>query len=123
MTFAISPPAAVVVSMPRSSDEESSSPPRPNLVPSLRSTPTSDVVPSSPLIGDEDEVVVGTSSPTSYFVPDVGAGFESVKPRTLVIGDEGYLGHLYAALEAEVITEAEWHRADRAHRLVVARRS
>jgi hypothetical protein len=37
-------------------DESTSSPPRPHLVPSLLSTPPSDLVPSSPSKGDEDEV-------------------------------------------------------------------
>jgi len=35
-------------------------------------------------------------------------------------GDENFLPWLYAKLEAGVITEGEWHEADRAHRFVVA---
>jgi hypothetical protein len=41
-----------------------------------------------------------------------------------LIGDEGYLPWLFAKLEAGLITEDEWHRADKAHRAaVVARRA
>ena len=40
-----------------------------------------------------------------------------------LIGDDDFLPHLFAALEAERITEAEFHEADRAHRLIVQRRS
>jgi hypothetical protein len=42
--------------------------------------------------------------------------------RTL-IGDEGYPPWLFSKLEAELITEDEWHQANRAHRLVVQRRT
>ena len=35
-----------------------------------------------------------------------------------VIGDDGYLEHLFGALQAGLITEDEWHQGDRAHRLV-----
>jgi len=38
-----------------------------------------------------------------------------------LIGDDGYLESLFDALERAVITEREWHEADRAHRFVVAR--
>lgn len=37
-----------------------------------------------------------------------------------LIGSEGFLEFMYAALEKGVITEGEWHQADRAHRFVAA---
>lgn len=40
-----------------------------------------------------------------------------------LIGDPGYLEHLYAALEKGLITEAEWHQGDKAHRFVVEGRA
>jgi hypothetical protein len=46
-------------------DETTSSQPRPNLVPSLVSTPLSNLVPSSHPQGDEDEVEGSSPSPTS----------------------------------------------------------
>lgn len=50
--------------------------------------------------------------------PPNPSGRENGRP---LVGDEGFLEYMYAALEAGVITEDEWHRADKAHRLVVAR--
>lgn len=38
-----------------------------------------------------------------------------------LLGDEGFLGRMYRALEAGLITEDEWHVADRAHRFAVGR--
>lgn len=38
-----------------------------------------------------------------------------------LLGDEGFLERMYHALEAGLITEDEWHVADRAHRFVVGR--
>jgi hypothetical protein len=38
-----------------------------------------------------------------------------------LVGDEGYLEHLFAAFEKGHVTEDEWKQADRAHRLVLAR--
>jgi hypothetical protein len=43
--------------------------------------------------------------------------------RPPVIGGADYLEHLFAALKNGLITEDEWHEGDRAHRLVVARKS
>lgn len=51
------------------SADDTSSPPRPHLVPSLRSTHSEDLVPSSPPIGDEDEVEGEPRPFTSSLVP------------------------------------------------------
>jgi hypothetical protein len=47
-------------------------------------------------------------------------GSDSAPP---LVGDEGYLEHLFAAFENGHVTEEEWHQGDRAHRFVVARKS
>ncbi len=78
----------------------------------------------------------GVSTPDGAFetfrasVPDVSQarnrhgtnepGSDSGPP---LIGDEGYLEHLFAAFENGHVTEEEWHQGDRAHRFVVARKS
>ena len=41
-----------------------------------------------------------------------------VKKAVSIIGDDGYLEHLFAAFENGHITEDEWHQADKAHRFV-----
>jgi 5S rRNA maturation endonuclease (ribonuclease M5) len=62
----------------------------------------------------------GTNEPGSRMA---GFGAGSQHGRTdngpPLIGDEGYLEYLFAALQAGLITEGEWHQGDRAHRLVV----
>jgi len=35
------------------------------------------------------------------------------------MGEEGYLGLVYAAFEAGQVTEDEWRQADRGHRFVL----
>jgi hypothetical protein len=61
--------------------EETSSLPRPHLVPSLRSTPSRDLVPSSPLYGDEVEVEVDQGrTPRPDLVPILTAVGEVVTP-------------------------------------------
>jgi hypothetical protein len=61
--------------------DETSSLPRPYLVPSLRSTPSSDLVPSSPLYGDEVEVEVDQGRPPRPdLVPTLTAVGEVVAP-------------------------------------------
>jgi hypothetical protein len=44
------------------------------------------------------------------------------RPERPLIGDPGYLDHVFADFEAEHITEDEWKQADRAHRFVVSQR-
>jgi hypothetical protein len=39
--------------------------------------------------------------------------------RAALPGDDGYLDRLFAAFEADHVTEQEWHQAERAHRLLV----
>ncbi len=41
--------------------------------------------------------------------------------RRPLIGEDGYLERMFAALENELITEGEWRQAEEAHRFVVAR--
>jgi len=59
----------------------------------------------------------------SYAVTDKSPSeaTEQAKGRPLV-GDDGYLEYMFAALEAELITEDEWHEADKTHRIVVGAR-
>ena len=45
------------------------------------------------------------------------------RPERPVVGDEDYLPWLFAKLEAGLLTEAEWHQADQANRLVTGRRT
>lgn len=51
-----------------------------------------------------------------------GEAARRVNGRPL-IGDEGFLEHLFAAFEAGHVTEQEWHQAERAHRLLVGSES
>jgi hypothetical protein len=44
-----------------------------------------------------------------------------IPPRLL--GDDNFLDHLFAAFQAGQITEAEWHRGDRAHRFLTRGRA
>ena len=61
----------------------------------------------------------GSSARALSSDPSEASGLSAVAPESIPpIGDEGYLEHLYAALEAGLITEGEWHEGDRAHRLV-----
>lgn len=39
-----------------------------------------------------------------------------------LVGDDGYLEYMFEALKNELITEDEWHHADKAHRFIVASR-
>lgn len=43
--------------------------------------------------------------------------------RSPLVGDDDFLPRLFAKLEEGVVTESEWHQADKAHRLVVAQTS
>jgi hypothetical protein len=47
--------------------------------------------------------------------PLAGEGGENGRP---LVGDDGYLEHLFAAFEAGHVTESEWRRGERAHRFV-----
>ena len=83
-----------------------SSRPRPDLVPTLTSTPILDLVPSSPPKGtrDEDEVDLVPSSRPYLVLRPFG-----VDVRTSPLpGDDGFLEALYRAFEAAAITDAEW---------------
>jgi hypothetical protein len=46
----------------------------------------------------------------------------TAESRGPAIGDDAFLPWLFARLEQGLITEGEWHNADHAHRLLVARR-
>jgi hypothetical protein len=85
--------------------------PRPDRVPELRSASIRDRVPASPPTGD---AVADAQTPRPR-VPG-RSGTQSLP----AIGDEGYLDHLFAALEQGLVTEGEWRQGDRAHRFVVA---
>ena len=69
----------------------------------------------------------GGRSPSHLLADTAAADSASESPEPApsassrpLIGDEGYLERMYAALLAGLITEGEWHEADRAHRFVVA---
>lgn len=49
--------------------------------------------------------------------------YREILARPPFIGDDGFLPFLFEQLERAVITEDEWHVAERAHRFVVARRT
>ena len=111
---------------------ETSSLPRPNLVPSLRSTPSRDLVPSSPPIGDEDEVEVAARPSTSSLGRDEDDPLQAeldhyrevlARSDRPLVGDPNYLPWLFAKFEAGLLTEAEWHEADQANRFVTGRRT
>ena len=56
-------------------------------------------------------------APSVPSVPSVPSGV--VRERPPLIGDDGYLEHLFAAFERGVVTEREWKQGERAHRFVV----
>ena len=79
---------------------------RPDRVPNLTSTPIRDRVPASPPKGtqDADEVDLVPSSRPELVPRPVGADVWTAS----LPGDDGYLEMLFAAFEAEHITDDEW---------------
>ena len=65
--------------------------------------------------------ITANGRPLQPQTPDKGKSTVNGAPE---IGDDDYLPWLFALLEAELITEEEWHRGSKAHRrIVLSRRS
>ena len=85
-------------------------------------------LPVAPGTGAEVGATVNSAQPRPW--KDVGSpvapthvdGVTGERAQPL-IGDNDYLPWLFGKLEHGLISEGEWHQADRAHRLVVQRRT
>lgn len=75
--------------------------------------------PGTTLTGDVTGLVPTTGTTPSQAALE--ARPEGWTNRPPIIGDEGYLDHLFAALEAGLVTEGEWRQGERANRLLNAK--